>query len=365
VEAQQVHRGLDHGRTIRAARHGFQGNAGPAAAAPPGAGAHAGPALALYVVGCFVAAALAAPAVYRGVAAAAEYVPALEPLTRHPVYRYLHRLLLVFGVLGLPALLRALGMRSWRDVGLGRPWAHRRAVARGALLGAATVIAMAAVPLAVGAREFKDGVTAGQLAAAALAALVAAAGGGAARGAALPRRGGRRAAAVARTGRGRAGGGARAEQRLLRPRPLLHPPRAPGARGVALGVRPAGRHARRLRRPRDAGAAVPHPVRGGRRAGRAGAADGRAVGERGRARGAVFVLQLYGRLVAAPPASAPGSAAADAAARWLWGSGRLVDGWVALGTVGAAALAGAAALRRRDRRRAAGPALAVVRGGCA
>jgi len=303
--------------------------------------------------------------VYRGVAAAAEYVPALEPLTRHPVYRYLHRLLLVFGVLGLPALLRALGMRSWRDVGLGRPWAHRRAVARGALLGAATVIAMAAVPLAVGARAFKDGVTAGQLAAAALAALVAAAvvapleellfrgvvDGGLRRwrapGAGAP------AVALALSS-----GFYALVHFFTRPAPPAHVAWHSGfalLAGMLAGFADLETLVPQFLTLCAVGAVLAVLAR---RTGALWASVGVHAG-------AVFVLQLYGRLVAAPPASAPGSAAADAAARWLWGSGRLVDGWVALGTVGAAALAGAAALRRRDRRRAAGPALAVVRGGCA
>jgi hypothetical protein len=52
---------------------------------------------------------------------------------------------------------------------------------------------------------------------------------------------------------------------------------------------------------------------------------------------------VYGHAVAGP----------HDAGRWLWGTGRLLDGWAGLGAVLLAALAGAVALRRRDARRVA------------
>jgi membrane protease YdiL (CAAX protease family) len=311
------------------------GRAVVAARTPPGT--YAGPALALYVAGCFAAAALAAPAVYLGVQAAAEQVPALAALARHPVYRYLHRLLLVFGVLGLPALLRALGMRSWRDVGLARPWAHRRLFLLGALLGAAAILATAALPLAVDARDLKESLTAGGLTVRALGALAT-------------------ALAVAPLEellfRGVIDGGLRRW-------------RAPGrhAGSVAL-VLSSGFYAlvHFFTRPPtpavvtwDSGFAL----LGGMLA---GFADLRMLvpsfftlcvvgaclallyrrtrtlwASVGVHAGGVFVLQLYGHAVAGP----------HTVGRWFWGSGRLLDGWAALGAVLLAAAAGAAALRWR------------------
>ena len=306
-------------------------------------GAHAGPALALYVVGCFLAAALAAPAVYVGVQALADRLPVLAPLAAHPVYRYLHRLLLVFGVLGLPALLRALGMRSWRDVGLAHPWAHRRAFALGALLGGAAIAATAAVPLLVGARAFNDDLTVAGLFVRALGAL----------GAAL---------AVAPLEellfRGVVDGGLR-RWRAPGPRTpavalalssgfyaLVHfftrPPNPDAVTWDAgfalLGGMLAGFGDLQTLVPQfftlcavGAGLAVLY-----RRTGTLWASVGVHAG-------GIFVLKLYGHAVAGPHATG----------RWLWGTGRLLDGWAALGAVLLAVLAGAAALRRRDRRYAA------------
>lgn len=134
----------------------------PTAATPTARAA--GRAVVLYVAGVFVAAALGAPWLYRFVQVAARHAPALAPLAAHPLHRYLQRLVLVFALAGLPALLRTLGLRGWRDVGLARPWAHRGALARGALGGAATVLAAAAVPIAAGARVLAADVTPGRVA---------------------------------------------------------------------------------------------------------------------------------------------------------------------------------------------------------
>jgi membrane protease YdiL (CAAX protease family) len=324
---------------------------GPRADARPrhraaAAGTHAGPALAVYVVGCFVAAAVAAPAVWLGAQEAADAAPMLGPLARQPVYRYLHRLLLVFAVLGLPALLRALGMRSWRDLGLARPWAHRRAFVLGAALGAAAIALTAAAPLLAGARDFRADLTAGGLVLRAVGAL----------GAAL---------AVALLEellfRGVVDGGLRRW-------------RAPGARAPVLAL--AGSSAfyalvhffTRPPNPRvvtwDAG----FDLLGGMLAGFAdlhtlvpqfftlcAVGAGLAVLYRrtgnlwasvGVHAGGIFMLKLYGHAVAGP----------HQAGRWFWGTGRLLDGWAALGAVLLACIAGAAALRRRDRRRDAAPA---------
>jgi membrane protease YdiL (CAAX protease family) len=315
-------------------------DAGHAPAAARAPGAHAGPALAAYVVGCFAAAALAAPVVYQGLQEAADAVPALAPLARHPVYRILHRLLLVFGVVGLPALLRALGMRSWRDLGLGRPWAHRRDIALGALLGGTAIGATAALSLLVGTRDVRHDLTAAGFAARAVGALLA-------------------AAAVAPLEellfRGVVDGGLRRWQ-------------APGTRAATVAlVASSGFYAlvHFFTRPRnpdvvdwDAGFSLLGGMLAGfadlrtlvpqfftlalvgvclatlyRRTGALWASIGVHAG-------GIFVLQLYAYAVPTLP-NAPG--------RWLWGTSRLLDGWVALGAILVAALIGAVALRRRGR----------------
>jgi membrane protease YdiL (CAAX protease family) len=313
-------------------------------AAPPTAGARAGPALALYVVGCFAAAALAAPAVYLGVQAATEFVPALAPLARHPIYRYLHRLLLVFAVAGLPALLRALGMRSWRDVGLVRPWAHRRDVARGALFGAAVIAATAAVPLALGVRAFRNDLTAGGLVVRALGAVAVAVV------VAVLEELLFRGVVFGGLLRWRAPGPRRAAVALVASSAfyaLVHfftrPPNPTTVSWesgfVLLGGMLAGFTDVRMLVPSfftlfTLGVCLASLYR----------RSGTLWTSIGVHAGGIVVLQLYGYAVAA------GRPAPD---RWLWGSGLLLDGWAGLVALLLAAGGGAAALRRRDLRRPA------------
>ncbi len=134
----------------------------------------AGRAIARYVVTVFVAAALGAPWLYRGVRALAVHAPILAPLAAHPLYRYQTRLLQAFALAGLRPLLRTLRLRGWRDVGLAHPWASRRAFGAGALFGAGTTLAAAAVPLVAGGRVLDAAATPGRIAGRVLTALAVA-----------------------------------------------------------------------------------------------------------------------------------------------------------------------------------------------
>jgi membrane protease YdiL (CAAX protease family) len=329
------------------APHAAALDAGGARAVDARAGAHAGPALAVYVVGCFAAAALAAPAVYFAIREVAEVVPALAPLTKHPVYRILHRLLLVFGVAGLPALLRALGMRRWRDVGLTRPWANRRDFALGVVLGGTALAATAALPLLVGARDLKGDLSAVSFAVRALAGLAA-------------------AVAVAPLEellfRGVVDGGLRRW-------------RAPGSYAPTIALAASsGFYAlvhffTRPPNPTDVDWDSGFALLGGMLAGFADfdtlvpqfftlcvigaclAALYRRTGTLwasiGVHAGGIFMLKAYGYAVAPE---------ADDVDQWIWGTGRLLDGWIALATVLVAALVGWLVFRRRDRQRVADPA---------
>ncbi len=130
---------------------------------PPSRGRSAERVLTTYVIGVFIAAALGAPWLYRAVRTAAAYAPLLAPLAAHPMHRYLQRLLLACALAALPLLLRSLGIRRWRDLGLARPMAYRRTLATGALIGAGTMLAAAALPVAAGARVFDPSATPGRV----------------------------------------------------------------------------------------------------------------------------------------------------------------------------------------------------------
>ena len=278
--------------------------------------------LAAYVTAVFLASALGAPWLYRAARAAAAHAPVLGPLAEHPLHRYVQRLLLVFAVATLPTLLRALGLRGWRDLGLARPAVHRRAFATGALVGVATILAAAALALTAGARMLDPAVTFGRVAGRVLTAFAV-------------------APAVALL-----------EEFLFRAiiDGGLRRARAPAAALAASSAFYAAVHF--LAHPPtpatvtwSSGLTVLLEMLGG-----LGAVDGHVVpafltlwvvgaslgglyqragtlyANIGVHAGGIFVLQLYGLVTT----EAPG---ADSR---LWGTGRLVDGWVALGVVLAA-----------------------------
>jgi len=122
-------------------------------------------ALAGYLVAVFVGGALLAPWLYAGVQALAPHVPALESLSRMSFGRYVNRGVLITALLGLPLFLRAAGVRSLRDVGFyrrGIPW---RRVAGGFALGFVSLAAVCAIALLAGGRRLNLERTPGELAA--------------------------------------------------------------------------------------------------------------------------------------------------------------------------------------------------------
>jgi membrane protease YdiL (CAAX protease family) len=132
--------------------------------------------VALYIGGVLLGGALLAPWVYWTAQGLAHLVPAAHLLAEHPFYRYEHRALLLCAVLGLWPFTRALGVRSWADLGLsGRPGKANRVVGGIALSVGALALA-ALVVLLVGARAVNIDVglrpLVGRLAGAALTATV-------------------------------------------------------------------------------------------------------------------------------------------------------------------------------------------------
>jgi len=108
--------------------------------------------VALYIGGVLLGGALLAPWVYWLAQGLAHLIPAAHSLAEHPFHRYEHRALLLCAVLGLRPFLRALGVRSWADLGLsGRPGKAGRVVGGVALSVGALALA-AVVALLAGAR---------------------------------------------------------------------------------------------------------------------------------------------------------------------------------------------------------------------
>lgn len=281
----------------------------------------AGRAIVAYVIGVFIAAALGAPWLYRGVQVAAAHLALLAPLAAHPLHRYLQRLLLVVVLGALPLLLRVLGLRRWRDVGLARPWAHRRVLGSGILIGAATILVAAALPVAVGARVFDPLATPGRIALRVLTALVVAPG------VALLEEVLFRGVLDGSLRRAHASAGAlAASSAFYAAVHFLAHPAAPASLTWSAGFAALGGMLVGLI---HVGALVPAFLTlwlVGAYLGALYQRTGTLFANIGVHAGGIFVLQLYGLVT---------SEAAGANAR-LWGSGRLVDGWVALGVLLAA-----------------------------
>lgn len=112
-------------------------------------------ALALYLLAVFAGGALLAPWLYHGVQALAPSVPVLEAAARMPFARYVSRGLLIVALVGLPLFVRGAGVRNWRDVGLGRGAFRWRRFGAGFALGFFSLAAVCAIALIAGARLVK------------------------------------------------------------------------------------------------------------------------------------------------------------------------------------------------------------------
>jgi len=119
--------------------------------------------LVIYTGVVFAGGALLAPWLYWSVQWFGAQVPALHGLAHQPFHRYVHRSLLALALIGLWPLLRSLGVRAWPDVGLVEPTGQRRKLARGFTLGFASLACVAVVVLAAGARGVDAGVSTGRV----------------------------------------------------------------------------------------------------------------------------------------------------------------------------------------------------------
>jgi membrane protease YdiL (CAAX protease family) len=120
-------------------------------------------AIAAYTVAVFLGGALLAPGLYFAVHAAAPHFAGLQFLADYPFHRFVTRSIEVLALLGIWPLAKALQMTSLQSLGLGNPPGQWRHVARGLALGFGSLACVAMVVLAAGARELNADLTAGRL----------------------------------------------------------------------------------------------------------------------------------------------------------------------------------------------------------
>jgi membrane protease YdiL (CAAX protease family) len=111
--------------------------------------------LLIYIACIFIGAALLAPWLYWAAQWAGEHSTALKGLSAQPFHRYLNRCLLGLALLGMWPFLRSLRIDSWSAAGLPNISGQGRKLAGGLALGFASLAVVAALALATGARSFK------------------------------------------------------------------------------------------------------------------------------------------------------------------------------------------------------------------
>ncbi len=101
----------------------------------------------------FLGGALLAPWLYRLTQAGAGLSPALQKLADQPFHRFVNRSLLALAILGLWPFLRSMGVKSWRAVGLGWHSEIWRQAACGGGVGFGSLALVALLSWAAGARQ--------------------------------------------------------------------------------------------------------------------------------------------------------------------------------------------------------------------
>ena len=108
-------------------------------------------ALVIYIVVVFVGGALLAPWLYWLAQATAHSFP---KIAAEPFNRFVDRSLLILALAGLWPLLRALGVTSWREAGLVRPYGQWNKLFGGFLLGFLSLAMVAGIAIFCGNRVF-------------------------------------------------------------------------------------------------------------------------------------------------------------------------------------------------------------------
>lgn len=132
-------------------------------------------ALIVYILVVFVGGALLAPGLHAAMQGMAHSWPKLTNLADSPFHRYVHRSFLFLALAGLWPLLKALGARRAADFGLVKPAGQGKRLLTGFLVGFISLALVAAIALAAGGRVWDDtpaGKLAGKLVGALLTAVI-------------------------------------------------------------------------------------------------------------------------------------------------------------------------------------------------
>lgn len=108
--------------------------------------------LLLYFVSVFLGAALMAPWIYHLAQSAARSYPAFRQLAEFPFHRFVNRSLLLFALLGLWPFLRSLGIRSWKDLGFAPLQSSWKNGVAGFFIGFCSLAVLAFLAVSFGAR---------------------------------------------------------------------------------------------------------------------------------------------------------------------------------------------------------------------
>lgn len=117
-------------------------------------------ALAIYIAVVFIGGALLAPWLHW---LAQPFAHAFPKLAREPFHRYVDRSLLILALGGLWLLLKNLGAASPKDIGLVHPAGQWKKLGAGFLLGFISLAIVAGLALAVGARHLNGKLSGGRL----------------------------------------------------------------------------------------------------------------------------------------------------------------------------------------------------------
>lgn len=110
----------------------------------------------VFFVFIFLGAALLAPWLYKLTLWMATILPALEPVAKNPFHRYVNRSLLGLALVGLWPWLYNIGIRTWAEVGVGKRASFRNLLAKGFLLGFASLAFVVLLAVAFGGRAFDE-----------------------------------------------------------------------------------------------------------------------------------------------------------------------------------------------------------------
>ena len=117
-------------------------------------------ALVIYMVVVFFGGALLAPWFYW---LAQHFAHSIPKLANAPFHRFLDRSFLILALAGVWPLLRALGAKSLRETGLVPPYGQSKKLFGGLLLGFVSLAAVAGIILSSGGRALTGGASAGKI----------------------------------------------------------------------------------------------------------------------------------------------------------------------------------------------------------